>query len=462
MTAAPTAAGAAGAQRLRAGPWLWLLVWLVAFGLSQLVPPMQSPDENSHIARADTLTRGQWLLGLQAGSLGTGSTVDEGLLTFIDIHMRQAAHPGRRLDPAERAQADAARWTGRERYAAIPGTGYYLPFVYAPQALGLGLGRALDLDIATSYQLARAATLLACVALLAAAVRVLPPNPFVVAVLLLPMSLFQLLSPTLDGVTACLALLLLALFLAGWDRGRPFGAAASATLAAGLLLLAGSRIHLLPLLALPLWLAWRRRSRRDLVLGLLAAAASLAWVMIALRRTVDLRIPRQHSTAELVTHYVTQPLEFFRVVGATLAHDETRDFYLTSFVGNLGWLDTPLAPGLYPWLWTGLGLAALLSLRWRPGSGDLGARLWLLASALACAALTFFALLVAWTPHPAVLVGGIQGRYFIVPALVAGHALSGLAAAAAWRPRGLAGPAVAAFALLSGHALVTTLLARYH
>ena len=43
----------------------------------------------------------------------------------------------------------------------------------------------------------------------------------------------------------------------------------------------------------------------------------------------------------------------------------------------------------------------------------------LLALALASAALVFLALLVTWTPHPAALVQGVQGRYFIVPALLA-------------------------------------------
>ena len=38
----------------------------------------------------------------------------------------------------------------------------------------------------------------------------------------------------------------------------------------------------------------------------------------------------------------------------------------------------------------------------------------------------FFALLVTWTPHPATVIDGVQGRYFLVPGLLLAYASSGL------------------------------------
>ena len=71
-----------------------------------------------------------------------------------------------------------------------------------------------------------------------------------------------------------------------------------------------------------------------------------------------------------------------------------------------------------------------------------------------------FALLVTWTPYPASTIEGIQGRYFIVPALAAAYALA--------PPQGTPKPArwpwagVAVFGAVALYALIDTLLRRYH
>jgi uncharacterized membrane protein len=302
---------------------------------------------------------------------------------------------------------------------------------------------------------------LSILGLLAAAWRIMRPPALAIALLLLPMTLFQLLSPTLDGLTTSLAVLALSLFFNGsvlenkWPGGRSW------LLAGVVALLATSRIQLLPLLGLPFYVAWARHSRRDALLGIAAVLVSIAWIAFALASTVDLRVQRGYSTEQILLHYAADPLAFLRVIGASLAEPELGGpFYLNSFIGVLGWLDTMLPLPAYPALWTGLGLCAIASaLAADPRQMRL-ARLSMALAALGCALLVFLALLVTWTAHPAATIAGVQGRYFVVPAIMLAYAIG-----ATPRPRPMGRAAfmlLAAFAAVSLYALVATVLARYH
>ena len=47
----------------------------------------------------------------------------------------------------------------------------------------------------------------------------------------------------------------------------------------------------------------------------------------------------------------------------------------------------------------------------------------LIACAFGSLAIIFFAMLISWTPHPASLIDGVQGRYFLIPAMMFAYAL---------------------------------------
>jgi uncharacterized membrane protein len=353
-------------------------------------------------------------------------------------------------------------WTGTTRYFPLPGTGYYFPAIYAPQALGLAVGQLLELTIKQSYQVMRACTLLACFAILWVGCRILLPNALVAAILVLPMSLFQLVSPTIDGLTTSLAVLAVSLFLASVDRERKHTVSASWGLAFCIFLLATSRTHLLPLLALPFYLAWQRQSRRDFFLGCLILIATLAWVLFALQTTNDPRIVRNQTTTQLLMQYAVDPMAFFKIVAASVADDGLFTFYQRSFIGILGWLDTPLAESFFPILWIGLAACAIASASVYSLQKDWSARLLLVAIAVASIGLIFLAMLSTWTPHPATLVKGVQGRYFVVPAILLAYAASGCATRQLAARQWIAGLTAAGFALTALTALTIAVLGRYH
>ena len=467
---------------------LWVLAFLIAAGLSTLIPPMQSPDELGHISRAYLVSQGQLLLNpMPADWTGPranqakpspemaafierahqnggriGGLVDLGLWEFIDAHSTLVTQADSRLSAEDKVRIAQISWTGRQHYLAIPGAGYYFPAVYIPQALGLAIGQLFNLSVEHSYQLARGWTLLACFAMLWLACKLVQPSPLAVAVLLLPMSVFQLLSPTIDGLTTSLAVLTISLFLRCADPDCKPAPALSWGLAICIFLLVTSRTHLLTLLVLPFFLAWRRRSRQDFYLGCWVTVAALGWVLFALYSTNDPRIARTHSTAELLAHYTIHPLTFLQVVFATLTNHELFTFYEQSFIGILGWLDTRLPEYCYPTLWLGLSLCALASVSVSTLRQDWHIRLLLAGAALASVGLIFLALLVTWTPHPATLVQGVQGRYFVVPMLLLGYALQGTAKVRLQWHNTFIKVIVTGFTFVSLWALITTLLSRYH
>jgi len=472
------------ASRETLGALLWVMAFLLTAGLSSLIPPMMSPDESSHINRAYLISQGTFLLQPLAAETLTdsiqnapvaatvdhdrrmggrvGGLIDLGLIEFTDNHLALALKVDKRLTSAEKERLDRIGWTEQQRYIAFAGTGYYFPAIYVPQALGLALGQALRLSVAHSYQLARTLTLLTCFSLLWLASSLWLPNLWVTAILLLPMSLFQLMSPTIDGLSTALAVLAITLFLQSADPGRRHPARFSWGLVACIFLIITSRTHLLPMLLLPFFLAWQRQSRRDFYLGCCAALAAMAWILFALKTTTDARIVRDHTSTELLMLYATEPMAFLKVVISSFTNHDLFNFYERSFIGILGWLDAPLPSYFYPTLWTGLALSGLLSISVSTLREDWRARLLLLAIALASAGMIFLALLVTWTPHPATVVEGVQGRYFVVPMLLLGYALSGFSAPQARRRRGPAAVTLAGFALASLSALTMTLLGRYH
>jgi uncharacterized membrane protein len=450
----------------------WLLAFSLAIVIAYLVPPMQSPDEVGHLHRAYLISRGQ--LFLQQGhaldaiasatpvSKGAGGMVDEGLIYFSNIHLEVVRQADKRFTGEERSAIDDLYWSGKRQYLDIPGAGYYFPAIYFPQAMGLAAGQFFDLGIAQSYYLARGLALLTCFAVLWMAFTKLAPNPMGIALLILPMSVFQMVSTTIDGIANALTVLVLSLFIKAVDRQQAPDGARSWTLAACLFVLVTSRTHLLPLLVLPFAVAWLQRSRRDAVLGAFLATATLAWTAFALHATGDSRVIRTHTTTELLLYYGLQPLNFLRVVFSSLTDESTFTFYQRSFIGILGWLDTLLPVLFYPVLWVGLGICAVLSVSIRSLQEDWPLRALLLTLSLGSVGLVFLALLVTWTPHPAVLIEGVQGRYFTGPVLIVAYALSGFGHGKGpvlmWAKRA----AIAAFAAASLSAQLVTVIVRYH
>ncbi|MBI3154573.1 MAG: DUF2142 domain-containing protein [Burkholderiales bacterium] len=429
----------------------WLLVMLTGAALMIHLPPLQSPDEGAHIGRAYLLGHGQWLLDPPAafdihgasavrfvsfrGELidatqrrpMSGGWVDAALanwgLNYLADGARRSAGPA--VCPS--TSPDAAPWQAQSKiFVELAGTGYYLPLAYLPHAAGLRIGEALGLSVESSYRLTRWLVfgLLALVTVRAFAIWV-PPAPML-ALLMLPATLYQVLSPTLDGITMASFVLALAFCVRAWRDRMPLDWGELSIVGACLALVLCTRLQMLPLLLLPLAVAWRTRSLRCLALVVVLAVAVPAWIWFAAVTTVDTRVVRPAGTLHYLLHYLTFPAEFMSLLGATLADTGTLRFYLSSFIGRFGAADIKLPLVAYS------AISALLLAAWWGGAqriadrDDAVLRGTLLVAAISSALLTFLALLAGWTPQPAQRIEGVQGRYLLMPAMLAAVAIAGI------------------------------------
>lgn len=415
---------------------LFCLALLIALGMGRLIPAFQSPDEIIHLYRADMIAHGQLLLKKPAPDAKghAGGYTDLHLIRFAQGMQRIAGPNKENLSPTWLMdQASRHGWAHDPHFVDAVGTAYYLPLIYLPHAVGLAVSRHLDWSMRASYDFTRAVVTLTVLALLAWAWHLLPPNLLLRALVLMPMSAFQILSPTIDGLCIAMALVLGGLAIAeyrhlGQHRDAPLPSRwRFAAIVAFTFVLVTSRTNLLPLLAIALLLC-QRGSWPRLAAFVLLCAASLGWTLFVLLTTTETRIARSHSTLQMVQIYLQDPLYFLGLVGSTLAHPDKGPLLAQSFVGILGWLDTFIPKAAMRGIWAVLVALALLATVYarREERQYTPLRAVLTACAVSSTLLAFFAIAVTWNDYPVQVISGVQGRYFIIPALLLALAIGPL------------------------------------
>ncbi len=407
----------------RRWPLFLLCYLLIAYVFSAITPPFQAPDEFNHVERAYLLSQGYILLKSVNGA-PSGGEVDQGLLDYMATFRPMAAHADRKISASELAAASEIRWSNSKSQFETPvNMAYYFPLLYLPSAMGMKLGRAFDLTVDHSYRLARLLTLCTCLVILFFAFRLYPPPIFVLVLLALPMNLFLFSAAVLDGMATSVAVLALSAFMRiVADKGKATDGVIR-VLIVSIALVAAARANLLPLLLLPFaaYLLVRRRS--TLVWAAVCSLFVLGWTFWTVKFTVFPPDPRNVDHLARLFSYVLHPWTFLGIVYATLTDPGIFTYYVYSFIGTLGWLDAPLPAAAYR-LFEGLiALTLLSSVSWRALRIDWKWRSMVALCVLASVLLTFLALLVEWTVGPATRVDGVQGRYFIIPALMLAYAL---------------------------------------
>lgn len=404
--------------------WIILLIMVAGTFMSVLIPPFQSPDEYDHVKRAYFLAHGHIILDAPKGRQ-SGGTVDAGLEAYMSAYSMLPSNRGKRLWMDRVEAAKSIQWGGDKIYTESPGSAVYFPLIYAPQAIGLVLGEKLGLTVDHSYRLARFSALLVIALTLIFAFRIYHTNPLIIGMLVLPMALFQFSSATLDGVSNALALLVISIFLKIATEKKASEPWLFNTLVISVVVLVGARLHVLPLLLLVFYAAYLTGNKKNLLWSALATVFVLVWVAIAIKTTVNGRVALGSSTGAIALFYVKHPLAFYDVLQYTLTETTLAQFYRESFMGILGWLDTPFHPDIYGVLGGAMIVIAVASISWKKWREDLVQRLLLLVCAMLSILLVFFALLVSWTPHPATVIAGVQGRYFYIPAFMIAYAIAG-------------------------------------
>lgn len=453
------------AQSDRVAPIVWPLylvaMLVISLVFSAITPPFQAPDEYDHVKRAYMLGQGQILLESIDGS-PSGGYLDSGLVNYMErfTPLKGAGH--RKITSDELLGAGDIRWSGEPQFQTAVGTAYYFPLMYAPQAVGLGFGKALDLSVGKSYRLARLLEWVTCGILLLLGFRLHRPSAAILVLLALPMNLFLFGSAVLDPMATSVALLSLCAFMRVAADRQHAPTSALAALSAGVLLLCACRANMLPMLLLPFMAWWFMRERRQLYIAIAIALFVLAWTLFTVKTTVYPTGGRQIDHAGRLFNYIAHPGDLISILLATWTDRGRMSFYGVSFIGVLGWLDTPFSPLFYKVAGFGSLAVLLLSLNiegWRTHASP---RVALLLVCVGSILMTFLALLVQWTDPASPTVDGVQGRYLLIPVLCAVMAVT-----ADPRPRSdvvfYAGHALAAVLLgIFAYASAGLLVQRYH
>lgn len=409
-------------------PLIMLLVVFIVSLFSAMIPPFQSPDEFDHIKRAYLLSKGQFILDTPEG-FSSGGNVDSGLLQYMNLYDSLVLKnmdlsnppPLPRISETISASAQHIMWSGDRQFSQAPGTGYYFPLAYTPQAIGLMIGEFFHFSVEASYRTARFMVLISSVFIISIAFSLFPTNPLTVALLIIPMSLFQFASASLDAFATSLSILAISIFLRVADRRTNDSAWLAYALGVTVFVVVSCRVQLIPLLVLPYAVYFSTRNKNHLYSAVIVSIAAFAWLFVAVKFTHDFRAVANLSESKAIGYYLTNPAAFVKALTNTIGDSEFLEFYMQSFIGILGWVDTRFSDGFY---YAVFGILALVAICSASPSKIGWPRKILLGIACLSVVLTFIALLVTFNPYPAEFIQGVQGRYFLVPAMLASYALT--------------------------------------
>jgi uncharacterized membrane protein len=419
-----------------------------------VVPPIQSPDESAHLARAHMLSRGILKLSSVNGQ-SSGGQVDAALSVYMS-HFAYLDDEANRTHEKTLNSAKELSWSDKTIFMAAPGTGYYFPALYAPYALGLSVGELAKLSVHNSYLLAKFICTIFIALCLVISARLFPFNPLLIYLLVLPTSLFQYASMNLDGIVAVISVLVCSLFtriVVAKDENESLRTAFFILIG----LLASCKLHLLALYALALFICLQFKNKKDYYKFFFSLIFVVTWTLYAVISNVDTRIELGMSSTKIAAYYLTNPFKFLDVLSNTFKYPDLALSYVYYLVSI-----TPLRNSTYHLLAVGLLVLGVSTFSWQSIKTNYKAQSVLLLTAVASTLSIFFLLLVTWTPHPAPIIWGVQGRYFWIPAILLSFALSG---SVAWKDGifgKLVGFVLLVFVLISLQAEMTALIARYY
>ncbi len=388
-------------------------------------PAFYSPDEASHFIRAYQITEGDLFLiksELEEGSglYSVGSEVDPNILKLNDEALKFYTDRSARMD-ANRADTFASFQWGEPVWVSTENVAIYPPFLYFPQAISIGLGRYLDLSIERTVHLARLCN--GIISMIVAMIAIAVANRgrgFLLLLLLMPMTLAQFSSVGQDALIISIAALAAALFTRLNEKQSTTSWVYMLVICCLLFLISASRP---PYIALSMFflvyaiMDRQIKAKRDLyvLFFIISFFLVVAWsAYISYFVSVGFGPEGVNYKAQLVG-VIYAPFTWLGILGHTIS--ENYFFYIASFLGNLGYLDTPL-PFTY-YVYSVLIFLLIFAWSWlkvdfeKVSFSSVYPFILNLLVIVATIVSVFLVLYVSWTPVSAGYISGVQGRYLI-------------------------------------------------
>lgn len=389
-------------------------------------PVFYTPDEPAHFARAYQVANGVWFPTKHEvfkDHYDVGGMTERDLVNVGTLAMSISRDKNLRLD-ARRAEAiESYRWS-EDIYYSTPNVAIYPPFLYLPQALGVVIGKTLDMSISSTTTLSRLVN--AMIAVLISALSLFIARRGVVVlfvILMLPMTLAQFASTSQDALCLSLSALCAALFSRVDELEDSVSWPLIVAVSVLIILISTSRPPYLGVAAIFLAIAIKKWGnpafRNRLLIGFsVTTSVVVLWALyVAFFVSVQFG-PEGVSYSDQLKGILNSPISWF----GTLFHTWVVQWkYIAwSFIGNLGYMDTPLPSSYY---WFVLNVMLILITKSVLFRGvkllfvDRLYRLLVMGVLFITVCGIYLVLYVSWTPvgNPEIL--GVQGRYLIPVAL---------------------------------------------
>ncbi len=435
-----------------------LAIFISGILISNFTPPFMAPDESNHIKRAYLFSKGEILLKTYKNS-DSGGFVDKGLLNYINTYyLKFMANRDAKITTRETFEANKIKWEKIKDFSALGGGSFYFPLIYTPQAIGLLLGEQLNLSVSQSFKIARFLSLLVACTVLFFAFKILQPPTLTIALLVLPMTLFQLASSCIDGISTSLFVLLISIYLKTNFKMNWYQISLASLLT---LVLTTSRPHTLPFLLFLFIPYFKSCNKKYFFVATLISICTLSWLALAAMTAVDSSANTGIKTTEIITFYISNPESYFHLLWSTITDINHLKLYAASFIGILGWFDITFSETIYFVLGSLLLLITYLSFPNRKKRRETYTILFLIVSTISIL-LIFFLLLINWNHHPAKnFIEGVTGRYFILPAILCSYCFIQHEKYIDERKKNLTSILLVAFFILSMYATVCSLKSKF-
>jgi uncharacterized membrane protein len=407
-------------RQLLASPERAFLTLGLVFGLlfMLVLPPFQVPDEPAHLYRGYQVTEGQ--IVSQRHNNQAGGWLPQSLLETVNIWTgRIPFRPEQKVELKQFADT-ATLPLKREQITFVNFmSSAYSPIPYLPQAIGITVGKVLNLPPMFILYLGRFTNLIITTFLAYLAIKIIPGFKWIFFLLALtPMALNQRASLSADALLNSVAFLLIAIimnFVCNPKVEKISNRDVALMAGLGVVLSLSKQVYfLIPFLCFlipPEKFGDRKRFWTSGVI--VAACTTLAWAIWSSIMKAQVGIPVNplvDASVERQTQYLlANPFTIFSTAWNTL---QTSNAAIESFIGLLGWLDTKL-PALvtvtYPHV---LVLVALVSQR--PDFVITPLKKWKIFAILAATVfLVYLSQYMIWMPVGATIVDAVQGRYLI-------------------------------------------------
>lgn len=374
-----------------------------------LTPPDRVPDEMGHFLRAVAMAEGNFFPKI--GYVSPGHGFAGGIWMFRKRMEKLDTAAKFTLDDVRAAYALPLDFENR---AGIEFPAWYSPVPYAVPAAVAFVGMQTHWKPFWIFYLGRVANLLACLAIAFVALRMIRNRAAVAAaVLLLPMTLYELASWSADAMTISIALLLTSLLVRnieadGVVKTREIMWIAAAAFVMGLCKPAYFLL-VVPVLAIPTARFGDKRRRSFATLAIVAAMflGTLLAVAAARKGQYNPRPQLPVDPGQQLQCVIDDPVRFAGVFLRDM-RDNGR-FYLEETIGRLGLMNVKLPVPLIVAEWLVLLWAAFTcGVRWTKTARA--------SSIVACVMMIggiSLAQYLVWSIICGDAIEGIQGRYFL-------------------------------------------------